>query len=174
MRIILAVLLGFIWIGIANAEPGRLGGGYRDFKWGISKKAVRDKLKGKGRMESSQDSIDIMAETGWPTLEFKFFHGVLYGVIYHPSTDRAEIVKMLEEKFGPATQSIPGTIRWSDGETNIDVQWEPNPLPHVSDGLKVIYSNEAMVKKLYAEKQAATDAKKTLEENKKREELRGH
>jgi hypothetical protein len=132
--------------GQPAAESGRLGGGYRDAKWGMSMAEVEKRLAARIEYESRQPSINktLILDLGQGRKVTCYFeHDQFYQAIYQPVASDGDqqaaeaVMAGLEKKYGPGKEEEGFTdkhdrplklITWNDGISKIELQMrEPTP-----------------------------------------------
>ena len=155
----------------------KLGGGYQDVRWGSSRNVVKAWLRGKGTLAEpthyNDDKVHVRVRpTDGTEVEFRFRDDKLFEAELFPSfdhilteeanrRDRKELIKLLEAKYGPSTpmperaignevlSTMVNGVKWSDGETEIRVQWLKEGSP------TVLYSNIAKTQQVAKDAEAA-------------------
>jgi hypothetical protein len=147
---------------LAAQEAGRLGGGYRDAKWGLDPEQVRPLIQGKpGALQTAPDGDTSLAFQleGGRKLTLWFYRQRLYSAVYQPLPKDGDeqgaraLLAALRRKYGEGsvrsgyvdTRGAPLLIvAWDDGTTEIQNQMRQppaavKPAAYPSASVKVVY-----------------------------------
>jgi len=160
----------------------KLGNGYKDAKWGMSRKEVRAALKGK--VTEQTDTTMTISLGGGKELTCHFYRDRLRAVKFSPhleneERDRPVLLQAMVDKYGPgsnvegATDHIFGVpldvVRWEDGETQIDVR-SYQPGHGIAPSTYILYFS----KEVDGQKEADEAADRARQQGRTREDVRGH
>ncbi len=170
------------------AGEGTLGGGYRDLKWGMTKKSVRSILweygyKFNTEMPSSNLNTTVESYVLEERKEIRAFYydGILYGIKYYPAINgtfvsglETELYNQLIEKYGSGQEvtSILSEFRtfyWKDEYTEIDFYVSKYWSPSSDENVYLSYVSTLVLQKRNDEQRMREEKA----QNDKIEEMRG-
>jgi hypothetical protein len=158
--VLLAALLGLARPAAAQdpappaEESGRLGGGYKDAKWGMSPAEVKKRLPARVDYETRQAKIEktlILSLGEGRKLTCLFEGDKFYQAIYQPvpadddPTAAEAVLSGLHKKYGPGKEEDGFTdkagrplrlMTWNDGISKIEFRMRAPRTPEKSLGLK--------------------------------------
>ncbi|MCX5794257.1 MAG: hypothetical protein NTY77_02020 [Elusimicrobia bacterium] len=180
----------------APKEYGRLGGGYRDAKWGMPIVEVKKRLAGRLEYETRLPNVEkiLRLDLGdGRKVTCNFDHDQFYQAIYKPvaaddDQQSAEaVLDGLERKFGPGKNEAGYSdkdgkslkiVTWNDGTSQIELRMRDPKRPekggehdswvYPSSSLVVIYKDIAATAK---REQRQEEERKRLEEKKRRQKI---
>ncbi|MDD5628830.1 MAG: hypothetical protein PHU21_07190 [Elusimicrobia bacterium] len=172
--------------GPAVKEAGRLGGGYRDAKWGMSMAEVKKRLAGRLEYETRLPNIEkiLRLDIGeGRKVTCNFDHDQFYQAIYKPVAADGDQVSAeaasngLERKYGPGKAETGYSdkdgkalkiVTWNDGTSRIEFRMrDPKAPASASERESWVYPSSTVVV-IYTDITATMRREQRQEEERKR------